>query len=116
MAILGSAVIRANNTQLKTKPGSVLNPGGYTSTEHPGPNRIWGFSKVFNKPTLQVALVADDDVDVIEINEISDATITWEGDNGVDYMMTGCEPMEPFTLNDSGEISGTFHGKRVEKV
>ncbi|EAQ65984.1 hypothetical protein MED121_02195 [Marinomonas sp. MED121] len=117
MPILGSAVIRANSKQLKTKPGAVFNPGGHTSKEHPGPGRIWGFSKTYQKPTVQVTIVADEDVDVIEINEMTNVTLSWEGDNGVDYMVTGCEPMEPFALNEeSGEISGTFHGIKAEKV
>ena len=115
--ILGSAVIRANNKQLKTKPGSTLNPGGYTSKPHQGPGRVWGHSKTFGGPSLQVTIVADEDVDVLEIGEIESATITWEGDNGVDYMMTGCTQEGPFTLNDdSGEISGTFVGDKLEKV
>lgn len=114
--ILGAATIRANSKQLKTKPGSSLNPGGFSSKEHEGPGKIWGFSKTFVKPTMQVTIAADEDVDVIEINEMSDATITWEGDNDVDYMMTGACPTEPFELKDSGEITGTFHGKKVEKI
>ena len=116
MAILGSAVIRGNSKMIKTKPGTVFNPGGYTSTEHQGPNRIWGFSKAFVKPTMQMTIVADEDVDVMEINAMTNVTLTFEGDNGLNYMMTGCEPVEPFSLNDNGEISGTFHGMKAEKV
>lgn len=116
MAILGSAVIRGNSKMIKTKPGTVFNPGGHTSTEHQGPNRIWGFSKAFVKPTMQMTIVADEDVDVMEINAMTNVTLTFEGDNGLDYMMTGCEPQEPFSLNDNGEISGTFHGMKAEKV
>ncbi|MGO2235528.1 MAG: phage tail tube protein [Marinomonas sp.] len=116
MAILGSAVIRGNSKMIKTKPGTVFNPGGYTSTEQEGPNRIWGFSRKFTKPTMQVTIVADEDVDVMEINAMTNVTLTFEGDNGLDYMMIGSEPQEPFSLSDSGEISGTFHGLRAERI
>ncbi|EQB9058557.1 phage tail tube protein [Vibrio parahaemolyticus] len=114
--ILGEVVIRANSKQLKTKKGSTLNPGGYTRTKHTGPGRVWGESKEYTPPTIQVVIAADEDVSVVDINKIENATLTWEGDNGVDYMMTGSSPSEPFTLSDSGEITGTFGGDEVVEV
>lgn len=115
--ILGGVTIRNNGTRMKTKDGAQLNPGGYTNTSHIGNGKVWGSSKKFQQPTMQVTIAADEDVDVIEINAITGATLTWEGDNGVDYMMTGAEPQEPFVLNsDTGEITGTFQGDKVEKI
>ncbi|MFW1045806.1 phage tail tube protein [Vibrio parahaemolyticus] len=114
--ILGEVVIRANNKQLKTKKGSTLNPGGQTNTQHVGPGRVWGSSQEYTPPTIQVVIAADEDVDVIDISSISNATLTWEGNNGVDYMMTGAAPSEPFQLSDSGEITGTFLGDKVERI
>ncbi|PSU49486.1 phage tail protein [Photobacterium frigidiphilum] len=114
--ILGQVVVRANSKQLKTKKGSTLNPGGYTNTPHAGPKRIWGFSKDFVPSTLSVVIAADEDVDVVDINAISNATLTYEGDNGVSYMITGASPQDPFVLSDSGEITGTFTGNPAEKI
>ncbi|CSD36679.1 tail tube protein [Vibrio cholerae] len=53
---------------------------------------------------------------MLEINAIRNATLTWEGDNGIDYMMTGCSPQAPFTVSDAGEITGTFRGEKVERI
>lgn len=114
--ILGEVVIRANSKQLKTKKGSTLNPGGNTNTTHVGPGRVWGHSKEYTPPTIAVVIAADEDVDVMEINSMTNATITWEGDNGRDYMMTGCAIQAPFTLADSGDITGTFIGSKVEPI
>ncbi|MBO2589325.1 phage tail tube protein [Shewanella algae] len=114
--VLGEVVIRANSKQLKTKKGSTLSPGGYTRTPHVGPGRVWGQSNEYTVPTIAVVIAADEDVDVLEINNITNATLTWEGDNGVDYMMTDCAPQAPFTVSDSGEITGTFQGNRVERI
>lgn len=114
--ILGQVVVRANSKQLKTKKGSTLNPGGYNHVSHVGPNRIWGKSKEFVAATVSVVIAADEDVDVVAINNITDATLTWEGDNGVDYMITGASPQNPFQLSDSGEITGTFEGNPAEPV
>lgn len=115
-SILGEVVVRSNGTQLKTKKGSTLNPGGYTYTDHLGPGKSWGASREFTAPTMQVVIAAAEDVDVIDINNIEDATLTWEGDNGIDYMMTGCSPQAPFTVSDSGEITGTFRGNKVDRI
>ncbi|EJL6357295.1 phage tail tube protein [Vibrio cholerae] len=114
--VLGEVVIRSNGKQLKTKKGSTLNPGGYTYTDHMGPGRSWGSSREFSTPTIQVVITAAEDVDVLEVNAIRNATLTWEGDNGIDYMMTGCSPQAPFTVSDSGEITGTFRGEKVERI
>ncbi|WP_345853602.1 phage tail tube protein [Shewanella algae] len=114
--ILGEVVIRANSKQLKTKKGSTLNPGGYAHTPHVGPGKVWGQSSEYTVPTIAVVIAADEDVDVLEINDITDATLTWESDNGVDYMMTDCAPQTPFVVSDSGDITGTFQGNRVERI
>lgn len=114
--ILGEVVIRANGKQLKTKKGSTLNPGGDTNTPHVGPGRVWGQSSEYTVPTIAVVIAADDDVDVLDINAIKNATLTWEGNNGVDYMMTDAAPQAPFTIADSGDITGTFQGNKVERI
>ena len=114
--ILGQVTIRANSKQLKTKSGSEFNPGGKSYTPHEGPGKIWGHSSKYVGPSIQVTIAADEDVDVIEINAMENVTITWEGDNNVDYMMTGGVPKEPFTLSDNGEIKGTFDGVKAENV
>lgn len=115
--ILGEVTIRSNGKMLKTKKGATLNPGGYRRTSHMGPKgKIWGKSKETVPATIAVVIAADEDVDVIEINAIESATLTWEGDNGVSYMVTNASPQDVFTLSDSGEITGTFEGNPAEKI
>lgn len=112
--ILGEVTIRANGKQLKTKAGAVLNPGGYTRTQHTGPGKVWGKSQKYSPPSIELVIAADEDVDVMEINAIENATMTWEGDNGVSYMMTQASTNEPATLReDSGDIAATFFGDKV---
>ena len=112
--ILGEVTIRANGKQLKTKAGAVLNPGGYTRTQHTGPGKVWGKSKKYSPPSIELVIAADEDVDVMEINAIENATLVWEGDNGVSYMMTGSAVAEPASLREeSGDIAATFFGDKV---
>ncbi|NOI14838.1 phage tail tube protein [Vibrio hepatarius] len=116
MAILGQVTIRVNGKQIKSKKGWTLTPAGYNTTEHNGPNRSWGVSREYQNPSLSGPIAAAEDVDVLEINNITDATIVWEGDNGIDYLITGCSPQSPFTLSDSGDIQGTFRGNKMERI
>lgn len=112
--ILGEVTIRANGKQLKTKAGAVLNPGGYTRTQHNGPGKSWGKSRKYVGPSIQMVIAADEDVDVMEINAMENVTLTWEGDNGVRYMMTNSSTNEPATLReDSGDIDATFFGDKT---
>lgn len=112
--ILGEVTIRANGKQLKTKGGATLNPGGYSRTQHTGPGKVWGKSQKYSPPSIELVIAADEDVDVIEINAIEDATLTWEGNNGVRYMMTKASTNEPASLReDSGDIAATFFGDKV---
>ena len=115
--ILGEVTIRSNGKQIKTKGGSTLNPGGYTRTQHVGPGKVWGKSKKYVAPNIELVIAADEDVDVIDINAIEDATLTWEGDNGVSYMMTKASTNEPASLReDSGDIAATFFGDKVVRI
>ncbi|MCU0218423.1 phage tail tube protein, partial [Mycobacterium tuberculosis] len=94
------------NKELKTKKGSTLNPGGNTSTPHTGNGKNWGYSYEYTVPTISVVIAAAEDVDVTEIGKIKNATLTWEGDNGVNYMMLGATQQAPFSMSDSGDITG----------
>ncbi|MFB2709775.1 phage tail tube protein [Aeromonas veronii] len=115
--ILGEVTIRVNGKELKTKTGSVLNPGGFTRTQHTGGGKVRGVSKRYTAPSIETVIAADEDVDVMEINAIENAALVWGGDNGVSYMMTGSAVAEPATLREeSGDIAVTFFGDKVVRI
>lgn len=115
--VLGEVIIRANGQELKTKTGAVLNPGGFTRTQHTGGGKVRGTSKRYTAPSIELVIAADEDVDVIEINAIENATLVWEGDNGVNYMMTGASAAEVAPLREeSGDIAVTFFGDKVVRI
>lgn len=115
--VLGEVTIRANGKELKTKTGAVLNPGGFTRTQHTGGGKVRGTSKRFTAPSIEMVIAADEDVDVIEINAIENATLVWKGDNGVSYMMTNAAVAEPASLREeSGDIAATFFGDKVVRI
>jgi hypothetical protein len=115
--ILGHAVIRVNGTEIKSKSGATLNPGGFQRTPHNGAGKSWGYSRKWVNPSLECVIAADEDVDVIEINAIEEASITFEGDNGLSYLITKAAPQDPAPLNeDSGDIKVTFIGSTCKKI
>ncbi|WP_071912820.1 phage tail tube protein [Aeromonas sp. SCS5] len=115
--ILGEVTIRVNGKELKTKTGSVLNPGGFTRTQHTGGGKVRGVSKRYTAPSIETVIAAAEDVDVMEINAIENAALVWEGDNGVSYMMTGAAAAEVAPLREeSGDIAVTFFGDKVVRI
>lgn len=117
MSILGMASIRVNGREYKTEGKSTLNPGGFARTQHMGGGKVWGTSRKMAGPSIQMTLAAADDMDVIEISNLENATVMFEGDNGLNYMMTGSATDNPATLDeDAGTISATFIGTQLVRV
>ncbi len=104
--ILGEAVIRSNGVQLKTTSGAKINVGGYERKSHDGGGKSWGQSEKFVAPFIECDLVADESLDIFELNQMRNATITFEGNNGLSYMMTGCSLEKPAEISDEGKVSG----------
>ncbi len=116
MTSLGQVTLRLNGKQLKTKKGWTLTAQGFNAIEHLGPNRSWGPSYEFVNASCSGPIAAAEDVDVLEINKIRNATLVWEGDNGVEYLLTGVSPQSPFTVSDSGDVQGTFRADKMERI
>jgi len=116
--ILGEVTIRANGKEIKTKAGCVLNPGGYAGTQHLGKGKVIGKSYKYSAPSIEMVIAADEDVDVLDINAIRDATLVWEGDNGISYMMTKAGIGETLASlrEDSGDIAATYTGDQVVRI
>lgn len=115
--ILGMAAIRVNGREIKTKGTSTLNPGGFARTMHSGGGKNWGYSRKMANPSIQMTIAAAEDVDVIEIGNMENVTVMFEGDNGLSYMMTGAAAENPATLaEDNGKIEVTFIGTKCVKV
>ncbi|MDA8488568.1 phage tail tube protein [Kluyvera sp. Awk 3] len=116
-SILGMASIRINGREIKTEGKSTLNPGGFARTQHMGGGKVWGNSRKMAGPSIKLSIAAAADMDVIEISNWEDVTVMFEGDNGLNYMMTGSATDAPAELDeDSGSISANFIGTQLVKV
>lgn len=116
-SILGMASIRINGREIKTEGKSTLNPGGFARTQHMGDGKVWGLSRKMAAPSIKLTIAAADDMDVIEISGWEEVTVMFEGDNGLNYMMSGSATDNPAELDeDAGTISANFIGTKLVKV
>lgn len=115
--ILGEVTIRVNGKEIKSKGGATLDPGGNEWTQHTGAGKVWGESKKFTAPKLTgVAIAADEDVDVLEVRAIANATITWEGDNGVSYQLSSCFCTSATLGEADGDVKAEFSGRKITRI
>lgn len=115
--IFGEATLRCNGEEWKTVGTAKFFPGGSSRTTHTGGGKVRGKSEKFVPPHIECQFAVDEDVDVIEINEITDGTITFEGNNGVSYMITGASLDEPIGFSDEGTTdTGKWTGSKAKKI
>lgn len=105
--IIGDAEIRLNGTVYPSK-SATLKTGGKFASGHDGGGVRHGLSLKYTGPSIDLTFAARSDIDVLNINNGNDITIVFNGNNGQRYMLTGCAPSgEGYSLNDTGEISGS---------
>ncbi|MDA0148856.1 phage tail tube protein [Vibrio sp. LaRot3] len=115
--LFGVATVRCNGTELKTTGTAKFFPGGYERESKMGGGKVRGHTEKFVAPYVEAPLAVDEDVDVIEINNIRDATITFECDNGLKYIMTGSALESPIGISEGGETDpGKWIGKKAKKA
>ncbi|WP_345859327.1 phage tail tube protein [Shewanella algae] len=108
MKSIGEAAIRYNGKQWKTiDNGATLDPGGSERPEQKGAGRVWGFTETTVAPTIEIKIKADADVDIIDLRDIVDATIEFDGRNGQRWMLVNAWTASPPKL-DGGVISLTM--------
>lgn len=102
--ITGIATIRVDGQEFPTERGATLNPGGVNRTTKMAGHRVY-YNEEPVAPTVQATVLHTEELDLIDVGSIRNATVLFECDNGQDYMLTGAFVTETAELN-SGE--GTF--------
>lgn len=115
--ILGRATIRVDGRTIQSKRGATLNPGGIGRTPVVGSRSVHGYSEELSAPELSVRLTQTADFALEDVRNIADATIVFDGDDGVSYAIAGAFSTTVPTLNEvDGEISATFSGTSCDRV
>ena len=99
--ITGVATIRVDGQEFPTERGATLNPGGVNRETKMAGRRVY-YNEEPVAPTLQATVLHTEDIDLVEVGNIRDATVLFECDNGQDYMLTGAFVTETAELS-SGE-------------
>ncbi|PIA73643.1 phage tail protein [Ectopseudomonas toyotomiensis] len=114
--VTGVATIRVDGREMPTERGATLNPGGVNR-----PSRMAGKRVFFNEepvaPTLQCTVLHTEEIDLIDLNTITNATVLFECDNGQDYMLTGAFVTETTELNSAeGQVRLNMAARRCERI
>ncbi|MCX7071212.1 MAG: phage tail tube protein [Gammaproteobacteria bacterium] len=115
--ILGRATIKVDGRELNTKRGSTLDPGGEKRTAVVGSRRVHGFSSELMAPSLELKITQTPEFGLEEIRAIEDATVLFDGDDGVSYVLSGAFCTDPPKLSEvDGEITATFSAISCDRV
>lgn len=105
--LTGVATIRVDGQEFPTERGATLNPGGVNRTPKMGGRRVY-YNEEPVAPSIQATVLHTEEMDLINIGGITNATVLFECDNGQDYMLTGAFVTETAELN-SGEGTLRFN-------
>lgn len=107
--VFGKAVVTVGGKRYNTKPGASLDPGGTSREPVVGDGGVAGNQDSINAPQLECTIIKTADVTLKEIQDITDATISFDGDDGSSYVISGGFSGPAPKLSRDG-IAATFYG------
>jgi len=114
--ITGVATIRVDGKEFPTERGATLNPGGVNRETKMAGRRVY-YNEEPVAPTLQATVLHTEDLDLIEMGKIRDATVLFECDNGQDYMLTGAFVTETAELSSGdGSVRLRMAARTCERI
>ncbi|HWV09536.1 MAG TPA: phage tail tube protein [Pseudomonas sp.] len=114
--VTGVATIRIDGREFPTEKGATLNPGGVTRTTRMTGKRVH-YNETPVAPTLQCTVLHTDEVDLIDLNAITNATVLVECDNGQDYLLTGAFVTDTAELKAAeGQVRLNMAARRCERI
>lgn len=115
--LLGRAFVRYNGKALSTMPGAKLNPGGVERSPITLEDGSVAFTEKMVHAEIEVDVAIGADTDIIALNGITDATVTFEADTGQRYIMRNGFCTAPVSLS-AGDGKGAlkFAGEAVKQA
>lgn len=102
--LTGRITIRLDGKELKSKDGATVDPGGVNRTTEKGGGRILGFTEEDVQASASFKLVHDKSVSLIALNKLVDATLSFETDSGVTFILRGAYTTKTVPLSGN-EVS-----------
>lgn len=98
--LTGKASVRVDGTELLTDTESTLNVGGVSREFLTGPNGPQGYRESPEAPTLTTTVRHTEDLDLISLGRIRNATVLFTTDTGDTYVLRRA------AVTDTVEMSG----------
>lgn len=107
-----------DGNQLKSRPGATLRIGGLSRNSVLGDDEVHGYTEAVVAPRIECTISHNEDTSLVELDNVKDASITFECDNGKTYIMSPAwRADDPSTLNSQeGSVPYVFEGVRCEEM
>ncbi|PWG62860.1 phage tail tube protein [Sediminicurvatus halobius] len=115
--ITGKATVRVDGEELLSEVGATLNVGGVEREAQLGPRGVQGYKENPVAPSIQVTVQHTGETDIVQLAGITAASVLFETDTGVTYLMREAFVTEPPELDASaGTFALNFSGMGLERV
>lgn len=112
--LLGRFTVLINGQRKRTKKGASLSPGGKIKKAESDVNGFVGHRVDEVKPsTCKFTIMLDSDVNVIDLQNLEDTTLVYEGDDGQSYLIRHASTEGDVEVKD-GEVDVTMTGAAAE--
>ena len=107
--VTGIVKIYVNGSMLRSKEGATLDFGGKERADVVG-HSVYGYSEKVVASAVKCDIAHTADTDVPEMNDWTQATLRFETDVGITYLVTNAFTAKPCTLKSGGDCSVELHG------
>jgi len=97
--ITGKAKIKVNGKRLISESGATLNPGGFNRPPKTGGGEVHGYSEEDVAPSLECVVFHKKGMSITDLSDITDATVTFDTDTGVQFILRDAWTTEPAVLD-----------------
>lgn len=111
----GKVTIRIDGQEYKSLDGATLNPGGVNRSTVKGGGRVHGFTEEDQEPTMDFKLPHNAGVSLKRLGSLTDATVMFETDSGVQFITRGCYTTEPPSLSGN-EVDVKMAGVECDEL
>lgn len=118
MQLTGKAFIKNNGQLLRSKNGAKLFFGNAQRTTVIGDNGVHGYTEMPTEPKVECVISHGADINMEELKNIKDASITFETDSGKTFILRNAWLQNPLelTANENAELPCVFAGMSCEEL
>ncbi|KIO49595.1 phage tail tube protein [Nitrosospira sp. NpAV] len=113
--VTGRVFVSVNGKRLASKEGAKLGFGGIEREAVLGDSGVLGYSEKTAVPYVECTIAHKGDTSLKELQDTTDASVTFEADTGKVYMLRNAWSAKAIEL-DKGEVALRFEGISAEEA